>query len=214
MVNVSLQPQHVASGLKHLRAADPILGRVIDQVGPFQLRLDRNRFQSLVRSIISQQISGSAARSIRRRLQRMVAPGAISAAKVAALTPEQFRGAGLSPQKSRYLLDLSRKVLAGQVRLKRLARMPDEEVVQELTQVTGIGVWTAQMFLIFSLGRMDVFPHDDLGIRSALRNLYRLKSLPDKAASHRIAQPWRPFATMASWYCWRSLDLVRNGESE
>jgi DNA-3-methyladenine glycosylase II len=85
-------------------------------------------------------------------------------------------------------------------------------VIEELVQVTGIGVWTAQMFLIFSLGRMDVFPHDDLGVRTALRNLYKLKELPDRAASHRIAAPWRPYATMASWYCWRSLELPKRRE--
>ena len=185
------------------------MSRLIDRVGPLRLTLDRIRFQSLVRSIISQQISGSAARSIRRRLHRTLAPRRVTAGNLAGLNAGQLRAAGLSAQKSSYLLDLSQKVLDGQVRLRQLARLPDEAVIEELVQVKGIGVWTAQMFLIFSLGRMDVFPHDDLGIRSALRNLYRLKELPDKETSHRIARPWRPFATMASWYCWRSLDLDR-----
>ncbi len=95
----------------------------------------------------------------------------------------------------------------GSLRLNTLARLNDEEVIEALIQVKGIGVWTAQMFLIFSLGRLDVFPHDDLGVRVAIRNLYGLSDLPDKAASHRIAAPWRPYASVGAWYCWRSLDL-------
>ncbi len=94
--------------------------------------------------------------------------------------------------------------------LRRIGRLPDEQVVEQLTQVKGIGRWTAQMFLIFSLGRPDVFPHDDLGVRTAIRNRYGLAELPDKATSHAIAAPWRPYASVASWYCWRSLDLARN----
>ena len=105
------------------------------------------------------------------------------------------------------LHDLAAKVDAGIVRLDRLARMSDDEAIAELVQVKGIGVWTAQMCLMFSLGRLDVFPHDDLGIRSALKNLYRLPDLPDKTASLEIARPWRPYATVASWYCWRSHEI-------
>ena len=208
---MSHDPRQIEAGLKHLRAADPVLRRVIDQVGPFRLQLQRNRFRSLVRAIIAQQISGSAARSINRRLSERLAPRRITPANLASLTAPQMRSAGLSPQKSTYLHDLSRKVLNGQVRLKKLARLPDDEVIDELVEVKGIGVWTAQMFLIFSLGRLDVFPHQDLGIRSALRHLYKLSDLPDPETSHGIARPWRPFATLASWYCWRSLELPRNG---
>jgi DNA-3-methyladenine glycosylase II len=113
----------------------------------------------------------------------------------------------VSPQKAGYLLDLSKKVIDGDVRLPQLSRLPDEAVIAELIKVKGIGEWTAQMFLMFSLGRLDVLPHQDLGIRTALRNLYGLADLPDKAACHNIARPWRPFATIASWYSWRSLDL-------
>lgn len=173
------------------------------------MELDGDRFRSLVRSIISQQISGSAARSIRARVEKLVAPGKITPEALTGLTSEQLRSAGLSAQKTRYLLDLAAKVQRGEVRLKSVARMSDEAVIKELVQVKGIGVWTAQMFLMFSLGRMDVFPHDDLGIRSAIRNLYSLANLPDKETSHQIAAPWRPYATMACWYCWRSLERAR-----
>jgi DNA-3-methyladenine glycosylase II len=206
---MSLQPATIQAGLDHLRSADRVMRSLIDQVGPFALSLERNRFQALVGSIIAQQISGAAARSIGSRLKQLLAPENIAPETLSRLTPAQLRQAGLSPQKSAYLLDLSQKVLCGEIRLRRLPRLPDEEVIRHLVQVKGIGVWTAQMFLIFSLGRMDVFPHDDLGIRVALRNLYRLNDLPDKSTSHQIAEPWRPFATLASWYCWRSLDLLK-----
>lgn len=206
---MSFRPDHVRSALAHLAAADPVLRDVISQVGPFRLRLRRNRFDALVRSIISQQISGSAAESILKRLDQLVAPVGLQPEFVATLTPERLRTAGVSPQKAGYLLDLARKAASGEVRLNRVARLKDDDVIAELTRVKGIGVWTAQMFLMFSLGRMDVFPQDDLGVRSALRNLYKLRELPDRATSLRLAAPWRPYATVASWYCWRSLELVK-----
>jgi DNA-3-methyladenine glycosylase II len=181
---------------------------VIDAVGPFTLRLERDRFGMLVRSIISQQISTSAARSIRRRLQEL-APD-MKAATVAQFTIDELRTVGLSPQKASYIADLAHKVNDGTVDLRQIGRLSDERVVEQLTQVKGIGRWTAQMFLIFSLGRLDVFPHDDLGVRTAIRNRYGLDDLPDKQTAHAIAAPWRPYASVASWYCWRTLDLARN----
>jgi DNA-3-methyladenine glycosylase II len=193
--------------VRHLRKQDPVLKSLIRAVGPFTLRTERDGFKMLVSSIISQQISGKAARSIRLRLQGRIAPQRISPEAIAALSIEELRGVGLSHQKAAYLHDLAAKVRAGDVRLQRLSRWTDEEIIEELIQVKGIGVWTAQMFLMFSLGRLDVFPHDDLGIRSAIRNLYGLADLPDKKTSHRIAAPWRPYATIASWYCWRSHEV-------
>lgn len=193
--------------MRHLRSSDPVMKQVIGAVGPVTLKLDRDRFKMLVRSIISQQISGKAAASIRGRLEQLFAPNKITPERLADLTLDQLRSVGVSPQKAAYLHDLAAKIASGEVRLSRVARLADDEVIAELTQVKGIGVWTAQMFLMFSLGRPDVFPHDDLGIRSALRRLYRLAELPDKATSQRLAEPWRPYATIASWYCWRSLEV-------
>jgi len=204
---MSFTPQDVTAAVKHLRRKDRVLRDVIDRVGPCQLKPDRRRFRMLARSIISQQISGSAARSIWRQLETLVAPAKISAAALSDMTPTRLRMAGVSPQKAGYLLDLSKKVIDGDVRLPVLARMPDDAVIAVLIKVKGIGEWTAQMFLMFSLGRLDVLPHQDLGIRTALRNLYGLADLPDKATCHNIARPWRPFATIASWYSWRSLEL-------
>jgi DNA-3-methyladenine glycosylase II len=126
---------------------------------------------------------------------------------IARLAPEELRQAGVSPQKLSYLLDLATKVADGTIRLDRMGRLSDERVIEELTQVKGIGRWTAQMFLIFSLGRPDVFPHDDLGVRSGIRRLYSLDELPDKQTSLAIGSRWSPFSSVASWYCWRVLEL-------
>src|SRR5437868_9772907 len=197
----------IQEALRHLRRADPVMRNVIRKAGPFTMRLHRNRFRALVFSILGQQISGKAAASIRARLIAHLKPRQVSAASIVGLTPEELRSVGVSPQKARYLLDLAQLVADGNLRLDRVARMPDEEVIEALTQVKGIGVWTAQMFLIFSLGRLDVFPHDDLGVRAAIRNLYGLDELPTKEVRHRIATPWRPYASVASWFCWLSLEF-------
>jgi DNA-3-methyladenine glycosylase II len=202
-----LKPDLVKAAVVHLRRNDPVMKDVIRRVGPFALSLRRDRFQALVRSILSQQISVYAAQAIRARLEALVAPQELSPENLAALSVEQLRAAGVSAQKGKYLLSLATKVRDGELRLNAMGRLSDERVIEQLVQVQGIGVWTAQMFLIFSLGRPDVFPCDDLGIRQAIRRLYGLAAIPDKATSLRIAEPWRPYASIASWYCWQSLKL-------
>ncbi len=204
-----LKQTEIRKARRHLRAADPVMKAIIEAVGPFTLRLERDRFGMLVRSIISQQISTGAARSIRGRLQELAGPEGLKAGNLARFTADQLRSVGLSRQKASYLADLAGKVNDGTVELRQIGRLPDERVVEQLTQVKGIGRWTAQMFLIFSLGQLDVFPHDDLGVRTAIRNRYGLDDLPDKQTAHAIATAWRPYATVASWYCWRTLDLDR-----
>lgn len=204
---MAYRQQHVRAALRHLRSADPVMGELIRRVGPFKLRTQTDRFAILVRSIISQQISTKAARAIHDRLAELLAPEKISAAGIHGLDLPQLRSVGLSPQKAAYLKDLADRIVAGQVRLNTIGRLTDEAVIEQLIQVKGIGRWTAQMFLIFSLGRLDVFPHDDLGIRSAIRRFYRLSDLPDKATSLRIAEPWRPYSSIASWYCWRGCEI-------
>jgi DNA-3-methyladenine glycosylase II len=202
-----LKQTEIKKARRHLRAADPLMKAIIDAVGPFTLSLDRDRFRMLICSIISQQISGSAAASIFGRLRELAGPGGLKPANLVRFTIEELRSVGLSPQKATYVTDLVRKVNDGTVDLRQIGRLSDERVVEQLIQVKGIGRWTAQMFLIFSLGRLDVFPHDDLGVRSAIRDNYGLNDLPDKETAIRIAEPWRPYATVASWYCWQSLDL-------
>jgi len=194
------------SHLKHFRKADPVIADLIKRFGPYEPKQRRGRFQVLTSSIISQQISTSAARSIRKRLVDRLKPGVITAPKLAALSVDELRELGISRQKGEYLLDLAEHVNDGRVSLRRMSNMDDDQVIEQLTQVRGIGVWTAQMFLMSSLDRRDVFPFDDLGIRNAIKSLYDLDDMPTKAQGKEISDPWRPYRTVACWYCWRSLD--------
>jgi DNA-3-methyladenine glycosylase II len=193
----------------HFRRADPAIHGVIKQVGPYTLKPNRDRFGMLVRSIISQQISVGAARAIRARLETLVGKVGMQPATIARLSIEKLRSVGLSPQKASYLHDLAAKVSGDVVRLSRIGRLDDEEVIAELTQVKGIGRWTAQMFLIFSLGREDVFPIDDFGVRAAICRLYGFAEIPLKTELLEIGERWSPYASIASWYCWRYLDLLK-----
>ena len=172
------------------------------------MRLERNRFWMLVRAILSQQVSTKAARTIRARVE-MLLEGQRMPQAVGSLTVEQLRTAGVSLRKSEYILELAQEVASGNVVLQNISRRKDEEIVELLTEVRGIGRWTAEMFLIFSLGRLDVLPVSDLGIRTAIRDSYALIELPSESECHRIGSNWRPFASVASWYCWRSIDGVR-----
>lgn len=199
---------------EHFRDRDPILYAVIDRVGPFTLRPHRDRFGMLVRSIVSQQLSTKAAQTIHGRLAALVSPDRLAPEVLAARTIDELRSVGLSQNKAEFIRDLATKVSAGTVQLSQLGRQDDEGVIAELTQVRGVGRWTAQMFLIFALGRLDVFPFDDLGVRAAMRNLYGFAALPTKVEAHAIADVWRPYASVASWYCWRSLELAKQVESE
>jgi DNA-3-methyladenine glycosylase II len=192
---------------QHFKKLDPRLADVIKQVGPVTLKPVRDRFKILVYSIIAQQISTSAARSIRKRFEERLRPCGVRPEAIACLSVEQFREAGISRQKASYLSDLAQKCCDGSVRLARLGRMADEQVIEELTQVKGIGRWSAQMFLIFSLGRLDVFPIDDLGVRTAISRLHNLKSPVEKSRYQEIGDRWRPYASLGSWYCWRFLEL-------
>jgi DNA-3-methyladenine glycosylase II len=163
----------------------------------------------LVRSIISQQISVGAARSIRGKLEALIGETKFTPQAIADLTDRQLRSAGLSKQKASYLRDLSTKSLDGSVSLSRIGRLTDEAVIEQLVQVKGIGRWTAQMFLIFGLAREDVFPIDDFGVRSAMIKLYELEESPPRQVLQEIGAKWSPFASIGSWYCWRYLDLLR-----
>jgi DNA-3-methyladenine glycosylase II len=142
-----------------------------------------------------------------KKLKQRVAPSRITPDSLARLSLDDLRAVGLSRQKASYLHDLAQKVADGSVRLHRVHRMTDEEVIAELLPVKGIGRWTVQMFLIFCLGRVDVFAPDDFGLRSALQRLYDLPDLPKRTQAEELAAPWRPYSTVASWYLWRSLEL-------
>jgi DNA-3-methyladenine glycosylase II len=203
----TLSPAVAAEGIRRLRKVDPILKGLIDRVGPFKLKVTKNRYHSLARAIVGQQISTAAARSIWKRLEDLTTPKQLTADAIIVLADEQLRGAGLSPQKLRYFRDLAMRIADGRLPLSKLSRMSDDEVIAALVEVTGIGAWTAQMFLIFSLGRVDVFAPDDYGLKAAIKKLYGLEVLPNKALALKIAEPWQPYRSIASWYLWRSLEL-------
>jgi DNA-3-methyladenine glycosylase II len=193
---------------RHLARRDPVLKRLTAQVGRCTLRHEPDGFVSLVRSIISQQISTKAAQSIRARLEEALHPTPLGPAALLALDEDRLRSAGLSTAKRRYLRDLAEKVHAGEVPLDRLGELPDEEVIARLLPIKGIGRWTAEMFLIFSLGRPDVLPVDDLGLRMGVKDQYGLGEPPSKAQLIELAEPWRPYRSIATWYFWRSRGFV------
>ena len=204
--HVRLSSDVTEVALAHLSAADPVMRHLIASIGPFGLKPLRNRFHTLVRSIISQQISTKAADSIRRKLEAAVAPyGGLTPEAILKLSTAKMRKAGLSPQKQTYLRDLAEKAANG-LPLRRLRRLGDDDVVAALIGVKGIGRWTAEMFLMFRLGRLDVLPVDDYGIRKAMQRAYRKRALPKPEWMRRTAEPWRPYRTVASWYLWRSRD--------
>ncbi len=209
-----IPPELAAAALAHLRKQDQTLRRIIDSHGPLRLTLDADAFPVLVRSIISQQISTAAAASIKRRVEALRGRKRLSEKWVMGCTDEDLRNCGLSPQKLRYIRDLAEKAITKAVDLATIHERTDAEITTELTQVLGIGVWTAQMFLIFSLGRLDVLPTGDLGVRAAIEREYQLPSHPTPKQCEEIAQPWRPYASIASWYLWRSSDAKLTPEQQ
>ena len=193
----------------HLRRADPVLAGVIDAVGPIEIALRRERFQALSRAIIFQQLAGAAAHTIYVRFVALYGGRRFPTPRqVLATPPEELRRAGLSRQKSLYLKDLAAHVDSGTLNFHRFGRMDDEEIIADLTRVHGVGRWTAEMFLIFNLGRPDVLPVDDLGVRNAARRLYRMRKMPDAKRLRKLAERWRPYRSAASWYLWRSGEIV------
>jgi len=198
-----------ASARRALMRRDPILATIIKRHGACALGAARDRFDHfamLVRAIVFQQLSTKAATTIHGRLLELMPDGKPTPPVLAALTDEQFRSAGISRQKTGYLRDLSEKVATGVVPLADVDALDDEAVIAALTQIKGIGRWTAEMFLIFRLQRPDVLPVSDLGIVNAMQKAYRMRKKPTPARMHKIAEAWRPYRSVASWYLWRSLD--------
>ena len=191
--------------LGHFQECDPKMANVIQKVGPLRLQRNRKYFVVLCRSIVSQQISTAAADTIYSRFQKLFDGQAPTPERVAGLKDAPLRAAGLSRQKAAYLKDLSHRFLDGTIRPRQLNYLGNEEIVERLTGVHGIGRWTAEMFLIFSLNRLDVLPVDDLGLRVAVQNIYGMKTRPDAKRLRAIGEKWSPLETVATWYAWRSL---------
>lgn len=192
--------------VKYLSKADPQLAGVIKTVGKYSIKIRTNAFQSLVESIIYQQLAGSAANIIYTRFIKHYNNVLPKPMQIISTSDIELKSKiGLSSNKVQYLKDLATKVDQGKLTLELLSTMSDEEVIAELTLVKGIGRWTAEMFLIFCLGRPDILPVTDLGIRKAVNKLYSLPELPKPAEILAISQPWRPHRTVATWYLWKSL---------
>lgn len=193
-----------SDAIVHLRNADTVMARIVDDVGPYELELRDDRFFALARSIVGQQLSVSAARTIWDRFSQLA--GAIEPRAVVAIDERDLRACGLSRAKASYVQDLARRVLDGEVDLGRLDGLADDEVIRELTKIRGIGRWTAEMFLIFSLGRPDVFALDDVGLQRSVRLAYRNEAEHDAETLTNIASAWQPYRSVASLYLWEALD--------
>ena len=196
--------------IRHLQAADPVMGGIIERVGGYRIRFREPGFETLVKSIVYQQLSGRVAQVIFERLAGAVSGGVLTPHSVLALRPAKMRAVGLSKQKTAYIRDLARLTRSGAVAFEELPGLPDQEVIERLTQVKGVGVWTAHMFLIFALRRTNVLPSGDLGIRAAIRKAYGLEELPKPAEIEALGLRWHPYCTVAAWYLWRSLEPNAN----
>lgn len=192
--------------LNHLKKCDPVLREIIDRVGPFRMEYGPAEFSSLAEAIVYQQLNGKAALTIFNRFADL-AGRPLTPEGILKLSEEQLRSVGLSKQKSTYLKDLAAKTASGQLDFSQLHELPDEEVIMHLTHVKGIGVWTAHMFLMFSLRRPNVLPTGDYGVQMALKKHYRKRKLPKPKDMEKIARAWEPYRSVACWYMWRSLDI-------
>jgi DNA-3-methyladenine glycosylase II len=199
---------------RHLARRDAVLKRLIAHVGPCTLRPDPDGFGVLARSIVSQQISTKAALSIAARLLEVLGKAGLSPKALLAASDEALRSAGLSANKVRSLRDLAEKVHGGAVPLDDLPERSDEEVIATLLPVRGIGRWTAEMFLIFSLGRFDVLPVGDYGLRAGVQRAYKLEETPGKDELTKLAEPWQPYRSIGTWFIWKSAGPVPQSDPD
>jgi DNA-3-methyladenine glycosylase II len=190
----------------HLKKSDPVLRAIIERVGPFRMEYNPAEFCSLAEAIVYQQLNGRAAVTIWNRFAA-AAGEPVTPEGILKLSDEQLRAVGMSKQKSAYLKDLAAKTAAGLLDFSTLADLSDDEVIKHLTQVKGIGVWTAHMFLMFSLRRPNVLPTGDYGVQMALKRHYKKRKLPKPKDMEKIARAWEPYRSIACWYMWRSLDI-------
>ncbi|MGO8985632.1 MAG: DNA-3-methyladenine glycosylase family protein [Terriglobales bacterium] len=194
------------AAVRHLRQSDPVMAELIERVGPCRIEFGDPTFHALAEAILYQQLNGKAAVTIFNRFTAL-AGDPLTPEGILKLTDAQLRGVGLSRQKTGYLRDLAEKTAAGLLRFGELSNMPEEEVIAHLTQVKGVGVWTAHMFLMFSLQRPDILPTGDYGVQAAIKKYYKKRKWPKPDVMLKIAEPWAPYRSIACWYLWRSLDM-------
>lgn len=209
---MDINPFEPDKARRHLSRRDPILKKLIAQVGPCTLTHDPDGFGVLARSIISQQISTRAARAIAERLRKSLGRGGLKPRPVLNAAEETMRSAGLSANKVRSLKELAEMFASKTLPVQSFPDMDDEDVIEHLIQIRGIGRWTAEMFLIFSLGRKDVLPHGDYGLRAGVRKQYALEELPNKKILTELAECWRPYRSVGTWFIWRSFGNVPQSE--
>jgi len=198
----------LTDAVSQLCACDPVLADLVDRHGPPPPRRRvpvARRFDDLARNIVYQQLAGRAAASIHGRMVEAL-DGEVTAERVLATPEDVLRGCGLSGSKTASLLDLADKVASGEVSLDRIGRLSDEEVVSHLTVVRGIGPWTAQMFLMSTLSRLDVWPVGDFGVRAGFAKAWSLDGIPDPKSLDALGEPFRPYRSLVAWYCWRAAD--------
>jgi DNA-3-methyladenine glycosylase II len=205
--------------ITHLKKADAVLAGIIERAGAYKIHYREPGFETLVRSITNQQLNGTAAATIFARLQAAAKADPLTPESILRLRPARMRALGLSGQKMKYIRELARMTRDGEVNFEQCGGLEDDAVVEHLTRVKGVGVWTVHMFLMFALRRHDVLPTGDFGIRMAMKKAYGLEDLPKPAEMEKIAAPWRPYSSVACWYLWRSLEVkketgVRSQESE
>jgi DNA-3-methyladenine glycosylase II len=196
--------------VNHLKKSDPVLCAIIERIGSFRMEYGPPEFHSLAESILYQQLNGRAAATIFKRFTAL-AGEPLTPEGILKLTDEQLRSVGLSKQKSAYLKDLAAKTRDGVLDFTKLQDLPDEEVIKHLTQVKGVGVWTAQMFLMFTMKRPDVLPTGDYGVQAAIKKHYRKRKLPKPKDMEKIAKAWSPYRSIACWYLWKSMDVKTVG---
>ena len=192
--------------VNHLKKSDPVLAAIIEQVGPCKMQFGEPTFHSLAESILYQQLNGKAAMTIFNRFTA-AAGDPLTPKGILRLSDAEMRAVGLSKQKTSYLRDLALKTRDGLMEFERLPELPEDEVIAHLTQVKGIGVWTAHMFLMFTLRRPDILPTGDYGIQAAIKKHYKKRKWPKPDVMQKIAKPWTPYRSIACWYLWRSLDI-------
>ena len=184
---------------------DPKFAKIISQVGEYNVKITKNRYQSLVEAIIAQQLSGSAAESILKKFKKLYKTKFPKPIDVIKTSDSKLRSAGLSKMKVSYIKDLSKKIETNQLNMREISTKSNESIVAQLTNVKGIGRWTAEMFLIFSLGRLDVLPVGDLGLKKGIQLMHSFNDLPNEKEIEQLAESWRPYRTVATWYLWKSL---------
>ena len=193
---------------KHLLRSDPVMRGIVRAAGPLALEVRGEPYQSLLRAILYQQLAGPAAAAIERRFLALFGGGVPRPPDLLGASDEDLRGAGVSRQKAGYLRSLAEHFASDAITNRELHRDTDDEVVCKVTEIKGVGRWTADMLLIFCLGRPDVFPIGDLGVQNSVRLAYGLDGLPSPATMNDLAEPWRPYRSAAAWYLWRRGDTV------